>query len=747
MNYHSPCRNYKNRKPIHACSKTLAPQVRNRDCTYLEIAQKFRKLFKLNSKMLTRFHKLPIGKKLLASNLLIVGMITLLTIFSLCLYMYGTFRDNYQSNSKTISGLLLESVSSALSFNDHTAAQEALARLRNVNYVAHAALYDKAGNLFAGYIKGTDTFTTPLNFNPRKYRQDIQFGSLTFDSAFPVFSATSDREQIGTITLQVDLTDAYVLLSYQIAALLIIGLIGGALFSAVLSKLQKSITMPLLSLAETMRKVSKGGDLSARANTSSQDEIGELAKVFNHMVGELSNREDSLTQELKERRRIEAKLSQIAHFDTITNLPNRHSFNSQIDMALINYKYGRKMFALMYIDLDNFKYVNDTFGHHAGDMLLARVAERLHESLRQEDFIARLGGDEFVIIMSDFTDESQINAVAEKILATLKTPFALDGYEAFVGASIGIAVCPATGKDRETLQRQADSAMYLAKNMGKNNYQFYQDAMSRTQKNRINIEASLRRSLENDEISVHYQPIVEIINQKIVGFEALVRWIRKDGMIVEPDEFIPLAEEIGIIHEIGSHVMHLSALQTASWIKHFGPMFIAVNFSSRQFKLSHLASDVLKILENTGLQPCHFEIEITESTLMDSSNDSWKLLDLMIKQDISVSIDDFGTGYSSLSYLTSFPVNKIKIDRSFVAKLPDDKKAYAVVTAIIGLAKSLNLKVVAEGIETNEQLACLVKLGCQYGQGYLFSKPVPADEATKLLESRNTVSASSDINR
>ncbi len=532
-----------------------------------------------------------------------------------------------------------------------------------------------------------------------------------------------------------------------------IGLIGAVLVSVALSRLQNIITQPLKSLTETMSKVSQTGtfsaqaivsgqrgDISARGIASGQDEIGELARVFNHMAGELSQRDDSLQQELKERRRIEAKLSQIAHFDTITNLPNRHSFNSQIDRALINYKYDLEKFALLYIDLDNFKYVNDTFGHHVGDLLLASIGERMVKTLRKEDFVARLGGDEFVIIISAFADTSQISAVAEKILAALQTPFFLEGHEAFVGASIGIAICPQNGKDSETLQRQADSAMYRAKNLGKNNFQFYKDELSRTQKNRISIEAQLHRALERDEIVVYYQPIVEITGKNIIGFEALVRWIKKDGTVIRPDEFITLAEEIGLIVDIGRYVLNTAATQTATWADRFDHIFTAVNFSSRQFKHNDLASDIFNALKNARLQPGNFEMEITESVLMDNSIDSKNFLDMLIKQGIGISIDDFGTGYSSLSYITSFPITKIKIDFSFVAKLPHDKNALAVVTAIIGLAKSLNLKVVSEGIETIEQLECLAKLDCQYGQGYLFSKPVPAVEATKLLEIFNTQS-------
>ena len=690
--------------------------------------------------MLNRFHNLPIGKKLQAINLLIVGLITLLTIISLSFYMYGTLRDDYRNDSKTLSSLLAESVTSALLFGDNKAAQETLSGLHTVDYVAHAELYDQAGVLFAGYVKGNKPFNAPANFDRQRYQQDIHFGSLTFDSAFPVHSIATDREQIGTITMQLDLTEAYVHFGYQIIALLLIGLLGATLVSAALSKLQKSITLPLLSLTETMRKVSQDSDLPAQDQAPSLDEIGQLSSVFNHMVDELSQRETSLRQELKERRRIEARLSQIAHFDSVTQLPNRHSFNSQIDRALLNHKYELEKFALMYIDLDNFKYVNDTFGHHVGDLLLTRIAERLRASLRKEDFLARLGGDEFVIIMSAFSDNAQISAAAGKILVTLQTPFSLEGHETFIGASIGIAICPDHGRNSETLQRHADNAMYRAKNLGKNNFQFYQDEMSRTQKNRINIDAQLRHALERNEIVVYYQPIVEIGGveiggEKIVGFEALVRWIKQDGVIIRPDEFIPLAEETGLIIDIGRHVLNSSATQTAAWVNRFGLSFTSVNLSSRQFKHNNLAEDIFNALNSAKLQPRNFEMEITESVLMDNSIDSMNLLDLLIKQGMGIAIDDFGTGYSSLSYITSFPISKIKIDQSFVAKLPHDKNALAVVTAIIGLAKSLNLKVVAEGIETSEQLASLARLGCQYGQGYLFSKPVPVSEATKLLES------------
>jgi diguanylate cyclase (GGDEF)-like protein len=691
--------------------------------------------------MLEYFLNLTIGKKLQAINLSIVGLITLLITINLGYYMLGSLLDDYEKKASILSSVITENVDSALLLKDVNAAQNVLRSLRSVPEVVHATIYDKSGHMFASYASANNPIKLSLVFDPSQFDQRPRVGQPLLGYVMPILGTTPDREQIGTITMHMDLSEAYSVLYKQIGIMLLGGLFILTVISTLLTKLQEIITQPLLNLTNVMRRVSKEGDLSARADISSQDEIGEMASVFNQMVEKLSHRENSLQVELNERRHIEEKLSEIAHFDPITNLPNRHSFDNQIARVLLNHKYDLEKFALMYIDLDNFKYVNDTFGHHLGDLLLSRIGERLRKSLRQGDFVARLGGDEFAVIMSDFSDNSQIREVAEKILAALKTPFALEGREVFVGASIGISICPTNGKDSESLRRQADSAMYLAKNLGKNNYQFYQDEMSRTQQNRINIEASLRRALERNEIVVHYQPIVEITGEKIVGFEALARWIREDGVIVRPDEFIPLAEEIGLIIDIGKFVLDTASAQTAVWVDQFGLSFTSVNFSSRQFKQNDLAAEIFEALKKARLQPINFEMEITESILMDSSIDSLNMLDQLINQGMGVSIDDFGTGYSSLSYITSFPISKIKIDQSFVAKLPKDKNALAVVTAIIGLAKSLNLKVVAEGIESSEQLACLAKLGCQYGQGYLFSKPLPAIEASKLLVSFSVRSA------
>jgi len=685
--------------------------------------------------MLENFRNLPIGKKLQATNLLIVGLITLLTILNLSFYMFSSMLEDYEKKAYTLSTILVEGLDTALLFDDSQAAKDTLGILSTFPDVSNAAIYNKSGHLFASYTNKNETTTHPPFFVPSQYGKNMHFGDRGKSLAMPIFGVSPNREQIGTFTISMDLSDAYKSLFKQIGIALLIGLFILAAISILLTKLQESFTLPLLALTKVMRNVSKNGDFSARADASGKDEIGQLAKVFNHMIEELSHREYSLHEELKERRNIEEKLSEIAHFDPVTSLPNRHSFDNQIDRVLINHKYDHEKFALMYVDLDNFKYVNDTFGHHLGDLLLARIGKRMRKSLRQGDYVARLGGDEFVIIMSDFTSDSQISEVANKLLNAMQAPFTVEGREVFVSASIGISICPTNGKDSETLKRHADAAMYLAKNLGKNNFQFYKEELSSTQKNRLSTETSLRRSIERDEIFVYYQPIVEIASERIVGFEALARWIRQDGVLINPEEFIPLAEEIGLIIDIGKFVLDTATAQTAAWVNQFDLSFIAVNFSSRQFKQNNIVADIFNSLENAELQPAHFEMEITESLLMDNTLDSMNLLYKLIDKGMGVAIDDFGTGYSSLSYITSFPISKIKIDQSFVAKLPDDKSALAVVTAITGLAKSLKLKVVAEGIETREQLDCLTELGCQYGQGYLFSKAITAAEATKLLGS------------
>jgi len=685
--------------------------------------------------MLEKFRNLPIGKKLQTTNLLIVGLITLLTTLNLSFYMFSSLLEDYEKKAYTLSTILVESLDTTSLFEDAKATKDTLHILRTFSDVSHAAIYDKSGHLFASYTSLNSTINYLPTFDPSQYGNNVQFGDQAKSLALPILGAAPNREQIGTFTIHMDLSEAYKNLFKQIGIALLIGLFILAAISILLTKLQESFTLPLLALTKVMRSVSEEGDFSARADASSNDEIGQLAKVFNHMIEELSRREYSLHEELKERRNIEEKLSEIAHFDPVTSLPNRHSFDNQIDRVLLNHKYDHEKFALMYVDLDNFKYVNDTFGHHLGDLLLARIGKRMRTSLRQGDYVARLGGDEFVIIMSDFTSDSQISEVANKLLTAMQAPFTVEGREVFISASIGISICPTNGNDSESLKRHADAAMYLAKKLGKNNFQFYQEELSNTQKNRIITETSLRRSIERDEIAVYYQPIVKIESERIVGFEALARWIRQDGELIKPEKFIPLAEEIGLIIDIGKFVLDTATTQTAAWVNQFGLSFIAVNFSSRQFKQNNIVDDIFNSLESAKLQPANFEMEITESLLMDNTLDSMNLLYKLIDKGMGVAIDDFGTGYSSLSYITSFPISKIKIDQSFVAKLPDDKSALAVVTAITGLARSLKLKIVAEGIETREQLDCLTELGCQYGQGYLFSKPVTATEATKLLES------------
>lgn len=686
------------------------------------------------------FYSLPIGKKLQLITLAITSLVTLVTTGCLSVFLCQLAFTDYRHDAQIMASVMAENIEPAILFHDIKAARESLNSLKQAHDVSLSAIFDSSGTLFAAYTRDNDTDQPAPHFSATDYLTEIKFGIPHFDSVLPLTSTSGNHEALGTLVLRVDLRDAYKQLSLQIGALLLAGLISFTLIAALLTKLQKHIARPLIELADTMRKVTQNTDFSIRADMISRDEIGELAKVFNTMLDELSQRDSSLKNELQERRHVEMKLSELVNIDPVTKLPNRNAYNNQINKLLLDYKQEQEKFALMFLDLDNFKYVNDTFGHQAGDLLLAQTAERLRHSLRHEDFLARLGGDEFVILMNHYNDQSQISTVAEKILKAMSEPFLIDDREAFVGASIGITLCPDNGVSHEILQSQADNAMYHAKHLGKNNFQYYQGEHAPDHQHRIALEGQLRHAMERNELIVHYQPVVEISNGHILGFEALVRWIKQDGTLIGPDEFIPLAEEIGLIGGIGDHVMNTAAKQMSEWNKQFGTTFIAINFSSKQFKRKHFTQEVLDALDNSGLQSWEFEMEITESVLMDNAADNKATLSALYQRGIIITIDDFGTGYSSLSYLTHFPVKKLKIDRSFVSKLPHDSNAFAVVSAIISLAKSLNMKVVAEGIETVEQEACLTKMGCTYGQGYLYSKAVTAAEATKLLALRNSQS-------
>lgn len=438
-------------------------------------------------------------------------------------------------------------------------------------------------------------------------------------------------------------------------------------------------------------------------------------------------------------RRVEAMIRHQASHDQLTGLANRLLFNERLSLALANAHQNAEMLAVIFLDLDRFKNVNDTLGHPIGDLLLQGVSRRLTNCLRVGDSIARWGGDEFTVLLYNINSPEEATLICQKIIQSLSSPFDFDGVELYTKASLGIALAPYDGEDAETLLKNADAAMYKAKQRGRNNYQFYTQAIGSKVSEELNLENQLYKALKKSEFVLHYQPQINLNTGKIVGMEALVRWQHPERGLIFPDRFIPLAEETGFICQIDEWVMRAACLQNREWqLLGLPPMRIAVNLSCRQFLQPNTVQTIAEILSETELNPEYLEIEITETIAMTDVNFTVSVLQHLQEMGIHISLDDFGTGYSSLWSLKNLPLNNLKIDKSFVADLQEGSSGATIVKVAIALGQGLNLQVIAEGVETAEQLAFLQSLHCEIGQGYFFSKPIPAAAATQLcLESRS----------
>lgn len=418
------------------------------------------------------------------------------------------------------------------------------------------------------------------------------------------------------------------------------------------------------------------------------------------------------------------------NYDNLTVLPNRKLFYDYLNIAVSDAEaVGRKL-ALLFIDLDLFKDINDTFGHCVGDELLKQAASRLLEAAdKDNDAVARMGGDEFAILLTKFKDDEHVYSIAQNILDIFSSPFMIDTHELYISASIGIAIYPGHGNDTHSILKNAASSMYKAKEMGRNNYQAYTPDININTLHKFTMQKSLRYALERNELLLHYQPKVNGKTGKLVGIEALVRWQHPERGLIYPAEFIPLAEETGFIKQIDEWVLKTACMQLKKWAaKGHSSLRLAVNLSAWQFKEQHLADIVADVLKETGVNPSELELEITETAAMENLNFTVNTLGKLMAMGVNISIDDFGTGYSSLNYLKHFPINFLKIDRSFISDILDDKNTCAIVRAIIEVAHTLNLKVIAEGVETQDQLKILQSMGCDEIQGFYISRPLPVDE-------------------
>ncbi|HXI06952.1 MAG: putative bifunctional diguanylate cyclase/phosphodiesterase [Bradyrhizobium sp.] len=432
--------------------------------------------------------------------------------------------------------------------------------------------------------------------------------------------------------------------------------------------------------------------------------------------------------DITERRNAEARIAHMAHHDSLTNLPNRDFYQERLRQALE--RAGGKHVAVLCVDLDLFKNVNDSFGHPTGDRLLKEVAERLRTEVRGDNVAARLGGDEFAIVLAPGITPNEASDFADRLIKVLSARYDIDGIEAVVGASIGIALSPGGGTSSEELMRNADMALYRAKSDGGGVHRFFEPEMDRQAQKRRDMERDLRTAFANGEFELHYQPLVDIAENRISGFESLLRWRHPDNGMVSPAEFIPVAEDIGLIVALGEWVLREACTEAASWPS---DVKVAVNLSPVQFRSRNLVQAVVSALAHSGLSPRRLELEITETVFLAETEANIAILHQLRELGVSISMDDFGTGYSSLSYLRSFPFDKIKIDRSFVKDLAKRSDCLAIVRAISGLGRSLNITTTAEGVETKDQLEWLRAEGCNEVQGFLFSAARPAGEIGKLL--------------
>lgn len=477
-------------------------------------------------------------------------------------------------------------------------------------------------------------------------------------------------------------------------------------------------------------------DVSARreAQLALMQAHEELENRVAERTAELAEANLRLQEEVAEREQAEERVMHLANHDALTGLPNRRLLIDRLGQALALAHRENHQVAVLFMDLDRFKTINDSLGHMTGDALLQNVARRLSETLREGDTVSRLGGDEFVVVLPSLDQPKAAEKVALKLVDALAPPIDLGGQELRVSASIGISLFPEDGCDTETLLRNADSAMYHAKDMGRNNYQFFMEQMNVAAAERLRLENDLHRALERQEFELHFQPRVSVANGLACGIEALIRWRHPERGLVLPGHFIPVAEDTGLIVPIGEWVINEACRQGTAWCAAGLPQIpVAVNLSPRQFRQSNLVDTVARTIERHGW-PCNLlELEITEGVLMQQTSDTLKTLEALNRLGVGLAIDDFGTGYSSLSYLKRFPVDFLKIDQSFVRDIAVDPDDATIVTAIIGLAHSLGLTVVAEGVENASQLDFIREAGCDEAQGYHIGRPMPAGQMAEWL--------------
>lgn len=619
----------------------------------------------------------------------------------------------------TLADMIGQNSTAALNFGDKEAAKEVLQALRKEPSIVSGCLYDLSGSLYSEYARDMDGTRCPAQMGRFAPRSD-QYRSVVRD-------VQRRTELVGTIYLVSDMQDLvsreHSLLRLAVFLALTALLTGGVSGSI----MQRRISRPISGLARAMQEVTTGEGLNARVEVRGSREIAELAVGFNQMLTELDRR-DQMT------RRAEASLQSQARTDALTGLPNRRLFTESLSQSVAMARRQHHPLALLYIDLDGFKLVNDSLGHSIGDLLLCDVAARLKARVRASDTLARVGGDEFTVILRTLDHATNAGVAANALLESLAKPFHIEGHEISIGASIGISILNDSQIDGTELLRQADSAMYAAKRGGRNRALYFNGDLGNVALERLTLESQLRGAISRREIYVNYQPEFEVATGKLVRFEALARWNHPLLGQVPPDKFIPVAEESGLIHSLGAYILEQACLAAVKWQSlSSAPIQVAVNVSAIQFNSDSVLEEIIGALKSSGLKPELLQLEFTESVMMGPMHISLDKMTRLRELGVNLALDDFGTGYSCLSYLPDLPFDSIKIDRSFIKKLSPGSESVTVLQSMIGLAHSMNMRVIVEGIEEPFQLQTVGELGADEIQGYLLGRPGP-DPTAEFIE-------------
>lgn len=701
-------------------------------------------------------HNIPIRRKLT----LIIMIISTVTLMIASFAFLTSDRLYSQKNVGDSLGIMADMIaansSAAILFGDPAAATETLGFLKMQDNIEAGVIYDINNEIFASYRKPGMKVRLPV---PGAQSEDVLFRGGYVE----LFSDISYQgEKIGVVYLRSDMRAIHDRLFWFLGIVTAVLLVSLLVAYSLSAQMQHIITSPLFRLSAIARRISTEKNYSLRVGGEGRDELGNLILDFNTMLDEIQARDEKLkrhqeelearvvqrTRELeranqelassKEQAESVAKRMQFhAHHDALTGLPNRILLNDRIKSELAHARREQSILALLFLDLDRFKIINDSLGHATGDQLLRIVSRRIRDCIREGDTVARLGGDEFMVLLPRISSASDAGRIGNKIIESLNEPVACNGHDLHITTSIGISIYPFDGTDSETLVKNADISMYRAKELGRNKVVYYTAELNAGSRKQLALETNLRKAQERNELKLVYQPKIDITGNRIVGVEALLRWQRPGMGYISPKDFIPIAEESGLITPIGEWVLHSAFRQLKEWHDAgFPELTMAVNLSSVQLARAGFENILESALVESGINPALAELEVTENVAMKDMESAAASLEKLKKMGVTIAMDDFGTGYSSLSYLRRLPIDTVKIDQSFVREIPDNMEDVLIAQAIIAMAESLNMSLVVEGIENVRQLNFFKQQGCRIAQGYLFSKPVEAEAILVMLRAQ-----------